>query len=181
MVITSRIALMRQIDDATERLMDAAGRLTDRDVGQQSLLPGWTRGHVLAHLAHTGDAMCNLLIWARTGVETPAYPSQEARDAAIDVGAGLPVAELLSDVSKSAAAFRTEASTLPEDAWQFAVRVLDYPKFPAEQLLVRRLVEIELHHTDLDIGYQPADWPTTFATMDLPEPMRSQREDRRSW
>jgi hypothetical protein len=76
---------------------------------------------------------------------TPAYASQEARDAAIDTGAGLPVAELLTDVSKSAAAFRTETSTLPEDAWQFAVRVLDHPKFPAEQLLVRRLVEIELH------------------------------------
>jgi len=59
--------------------------------------------------------------------------------------------------------------------------VLDYPEFPAEQVLIRRLVEVELHHTDLGIGYRPADWPTAFATMDLPEPMRSQREDRKSW
>jgi maleylpyruvate isomerase len=180
MVNSDRADLMRQVDDATERLMDATGQLTDEDVDRQSLLPGWTRGHVLAHIAHSGDAMRNLLTWARTGIQTPAYASQKARDAAIDAGARRPVAELLADVSESAVAFRAEACTLSDDAWQVAVRVLANPQFPAEQLLVRRLVEVELHHTDLDIGYRPADWPSEFATMDLPDPMRSQREDRRA-
>jgi maleylpyruvate isomerase len=46
------------------------------------------------------------------------------------------------------------------------------------QLLTRRLVEVELHHCDLDAGYGPADWPAGFAAMDLPEPMRSLRRDR---
>jgi maleylpyruvate isomerase len=46
-------------------------------------------------------------------------------------------------------------------------------------LLTRRLVEVELHHTDLGSGYRRADWPAAFAAMDLPEPMRSQRADRR--
>ena len=45
------------------------------------LLPGWTVGHVLTHVARNADAYTNLLTWARTGVETPAYASPEAREA----------------------------------------------------------------------------------------------------
>jgi hypothetical protein len=58
------------------------------------------------------------------------------------------------------------------------VQILDSVPFPAAQLLTRRLVEVELHHCDLAAGYGPADWPAAFAAMDLPEPMRSQRQDR---
>jgi maleylpyruvate isomerase len=180
-MIKDRAGLMRQIDDATERLMGTVSRLTDEDVRGQSLLPGWTRGHVLTHVARGGDALRNLTTWARTGVETPAYKSQQARDAAIDAGAGRSAAELLADVAESATAFRDAAGIVPEAAWQVAVSAPNTPEFPAEQLILRRLVEVELHHTDLGAGYRPGDWPAEFAAMELPEPMRSQREDRRSW
>lgn len=175
-----RARLMDLIDDATRRLTDAVGRLGDEDVRRPSLLPGWTRGHVLTHVARNGDALRNLLTWARTGVVTPAYPSQEARDAAISAGAGRPAAELLADLSASAAAFSAAAAAVPDDVWQVAVRVGDSDGFPAEQVLVRRLVEVELHHTDLGIGYRPADWPAAFAGMELAEPMRTFRADRKS-
>ena len=170
---------MTLIDDSTGRLTDAVARLGDEDVRRPSLLPGWTRGHVLTHIARSGDALRNLLTWARTGVRTPAYPSQEARESAIDDGAVRSAAELLADVSESAAAFRAAAGTVPDDAWQVTVAVLA-AEFPAEQALIRRLVEVELHHTDLDIGYRSADWPAVFATMELSEPMHSYREDRKS-
>jgi hypothetical protein len=58
------------------------------------------------------------------------------------------------------------------------VRVLDSPSFPADELLIRRLVEVELHHCDLGIGYGHTKWPEAFTAMDLAEPMRSQRADR---
>ena len=58
------------------------------------------------------------------------------------------------------------------------MRVLDSAPFPAAELLTRRLVEVELHHCDLGVGYSPADWPTAFAAIELAEPMRSQRQDR---
>ena len=51
-------------------------------------------------------------------------------------------------------------------------------RFPAGQVLLRRLVEVELHHVDLDAGYLSTDWPTTFNELELPEPMRTQRADR---
>jgi maleylpyruvate isomerase len=53
------------------------------------------------------------------------------------------------------------------------VRAPNGQSTPAEQLLVRRLVELELHHTDLDAGYGPEDWPRSFAELELAE--------RRSW
>ena len=73
------LVLMTDVEQATEALLRTADGLDDRAVAGPSLLPGWTRGHVLTHVARNADAMTNLLTWARTGVETPAYASPEAR------------------------------------------------------------------------------------------------------
>lgn len=173
-----RDGLVEQIGAATERLLTSVRQMPDSDMGRSSLLPGWTRGHVLTHVARTGDAMCNLLAWARTGAETAAYQSAHARAADIEAGAGRGSAELLADVTATAAAFAAAAGALPDSAWRVRVWVLGGAEFPAGQVLVRRLVEVELHHTDLDVGYGPGDWPTSFAEMELPEPMLSQRKDR---
>jgi len=176
-----RTELIRQIDASAERLEQAASRLTDDDVRAPSLLPGWTRAHVLTHLARGSEALRNLLVWARTGVETPAYPSLEARSADIEAGSGRPSAELIADLSAAAATFRAEVDKMPEEAWSFMVGAPGLSAFPAQNVLVSRLVELELHHVDLDIGYRPADWPPEFAALKLPEPLRTWREDRLSW
>ena len=168
-----------QVDDATRRLLKTAGALTDEDIGAPSLLPGWTRGHVLNHVARNAEALRNLLSWARTGVVTPAYSSQQARDDAIEAGAARPAAELAADITRTAAQFGAEAATLDRRAWEVRVHLLDGREFPAALVLTRRLVEVELHHTDLGCGYRRADSPAAFAAMDLPEPARSQRADRR--
>jgi maleylpyruvate isomerase len=170
--------LADQIDQATQRLIDTARVITEPDLRAPSLLPGWTRAHVLAHLARGADAMRNLLVGVRSGQERPAYVSAEARQADIEHGAGMRADELMVDLADSAMALRTIARQLPDEGWQVPVRILDSAPFPAAQLLTRRLVEVELHHCDLGAGYGPADWPAAFAGLDLAEPMRSQRQDR---
>jgi maleylpyruvate isomerase len=170
--------MLALIDDAMRRLAGTAAALGDDEVTEASLLPGWSRGHVLTHVARNGDALRNLLIWARTGVKTPAYASQQARDEAIEAGASRKAAELVADVTESAEAFRAAAVTLPPAAWQATVSLLDGVEFPAAQVLTKRLVEVELHHTDLGCGYRRADWPAAFADLDLPEPMRTLRATR---
>jgi len=75
---------VQAIDLVTERLLRTVNRFRDQDIERPSSLPGWTRGHVLVHVAQTADAMRNLLVWARTGVPVAAYASQAARDAAIE-------------------------------------------------------------------------------------------------
>jgi len=79
-----------EIAAATARLLDTTHTLSDADVWAPSGLPGWSRGHVLAHVAGNADSLVTLLTWAATGVEHPQYPSREARDAAIEAGAGDP-------------------------------------------------------------------------------------------
>lgn len=170
--------LSDRIDGATQRLLDDARTLSEADLRAPSLLPGWTRAHVLAHLARGADAMRNLLAGARSGRARPEYASAEAREAGIEQGASLRAADLMADLADSAMALRTVARQLPDDAWQVPVRVLDLAPFPAAEVLIRRLVEVELHHCDLGAGYGARDWPAAFAGLDLPEPMRSQRQDR---
>ena len=170
--------LSDQIDLATQRLLDHARTIPEADLRVPSLLPGWTRAHVLSHVARGADAMRNLLAGARSGQDRPAYASAGAREADIERGAAMRAADLMADLADSAMALRAVVRQLPDEAWQVRVRVLDSAPFPAAGLLTRRLVEVELHHCDLRTRYSPADWPAAFATMDLAEPMRSQRQDR---
>jgi maleylpyruvate isomerase len=175
-------AALRQLNDqldlATQRLLDAARVLPEPDLRAPSLLPGWTRAHVLAHLARGADAMRTLLIGARVGELRPAYASAQAREEVIATSAAQAPRELMTDIADSAMALRTVARQLPDEAWSFQVQILGSKPFPASQLLTRRLVEVELHHCDLGIGYDAAKWPAAFAEAQLPEPMRSQRQDR---
>jgi maleylpyruvate isomerase len=173
--------LSDQIDQATQRLLDTARIITDPDLRVPSMLPGWTRGHVLAHLARNADGMRNVLVGVRTGQDRPAYASAAVREAGIEQDAGRRATEHAADLAGSAMALRTVARQLPDEGWQVPVRMLDGTDFfPAAELLTRRLVEVELHHGDLGAGYGPADWPAAFAGMELAEPMRTWRQDRLS-
>jgi maleylpyruvate isomerase len=111
------------------------------------------RGHVLTHLARGGEAIGRLLAGIRTGVPGQAYAGQQERDEAVERGAGRGAAELVADLTESAARFRDAATGVPADAWDRSARGLVGDPFPARQLLQRRLVELELHHADLDAGY----------------------------
>jgi maleylpyruvate isomerase len=174
--------LSDQIDQATQRLLGTARIITDPDLRVPSMLPGWTRGHVLAHVARNADGMRNVLAGVRTGQDRPAYASAEAREAGIEQDAGRRATEQAADLASSAMALRTVARQLPDAGWQVPVRMLDGTDFfPAAELLTRRLAEVELHHCDLGAGYGPGDWPAFFADMELAEPMRSWRQDRLSY
>jgi maleylpyruvate isomerase len=159
--------LLARIQVATGRLAVTAGALTDAQAREPSLLPGWSRGHVLTHLARNADGLANLLVWARTGVETPQYPSRQAREDGIEAGAHRPAAELAADVERSAAGFAEEAARVPATAWEVPVHGLNGPDHPAWFTLFRRLTEVEIHHADLGAGYGPPDWPEAFVADEL--------------
>lgn len=151
-----------RINEAVRRLLGSAAGLADEQVREPSLLPGWTRGHVLTHVARNADSLSNLLTWAQTGVPTPQYASRDERDAAIEAGADRPAAVLLADLTDSAERFVARARELPPDAWTVQVQGLRGAAHPAWFTLHRRLTEVEIHHVDLAAGYRPADWPAWF-------------------
>jgi maleylpyruvate isomerase len=102
-----------------------AGRidqLSDDDLSAPSGVPDWTRAHVVAHLARNADALVNLLTWARTGVETPMYPSREVRDAGIRTTAEQLPEELRADYAAAGARLAVAIETMPASAWTAGVR-----------------------------------------------------------
>ncbi|MGC9439097.1 maleylpyruvate isomerase family mycothiol-dependent enzyme [Streptomyces sp. WG5] len=145
---------LASVRDATERLLTAVGKLDNTSVTESSRLPGWTRGHVLAHLARNADALVNVL------EGRPMYVSGEARDADIERDAPRPLDAQLADVRESAARFQ-DASAAPAD-WSRTVELRNGITDSASRLPFRRWVEVELHHVDLGIGYELEDLPAEF-------------------
>ncbi|MFJ2032491.1 maleylpyruvate isomerase family mycothiol-dependent enzyme [Streptosporangium sp. NPDC087985] len=166
-------ALQAELAVSTTRLLATAAGLSDDDVAAPSRLPGWTRGHVLAHIARNADSHVNLVTWARTGVETPQYSSTAVRDAMVEAGAARPVKEQLADLEESAERLAEAIGTVPAERWATMVSGMRPPAHPAWYVLVRRLREVEIHHVDLGAGYGCADWPEVFVRRELHDAMVS--------
>ncbi|MEV6958448.1 maleylpyruvate isomerase family mycothiol-dependent enzyme [Streptomyces sp. NPDC051207] len=150
---------LASVRDATERLLTAIGTLDDASVTEPSRLPGWTRGHVLAHLARNADALVNVLRGR------PMYVSAEARDADIDQGAPRALDVQLTDLRDSAARFQ-EVGAEPAD-WSRTVELRNGVTDTAARVPFRRWVEVELHHVDLGIGYELEDLPEEFVQREI--------------
>jgi maleylpyruvate isomerase len=140
-------------------LATALGRLVDEEFDRPSLLPGWSRAHVLAHLARNADALVNLLTWARTGVETPMYPGPEAREEGIRQTAALPATELRGEVLLATRRLVEAVQQMTEDAWAAQVRTAQGHVVPAAQVPWLRAKEVWVHAIDLDSGVTFGDVP----------------------
>ncbi|AQS70145.1 maleylpyruvate isomerase family mycothiol-dependent enzyme [Streptomyces pactum] len=145
---------LASVRDATDRLLTGVGKLDNASVTESSRLPGWTRGHVLAHLARNADALVNVL------EGRPMYVSGEARDADIERDAPRPLDAHLADVRESAARFQ-DVSAAPAD-WSRTVELRNGITDSASRVPFRRWAEVELHHVDLGIGYELEDLPAEF-------------------
>jgi maleylpyruvate isomerase len=155
-----------QLDRATERLFTTVRELDPSTVDSPSLCAGWTRGHVLTHLARNADGTVNLLNSARTGIATPKYSSVEQRDADIEAGAGRPLKDQLADLSAAVDRLNATISLMSPADWDAPV---GESRRPAAHTLWTRLREVEVHHVDLAAGYTPRDWPDDVAAELLAE------------
>jgi maleylpyruvate isomerase len=146
-----------------QRIERAVAELSDADVRAPSALPGWSRAHVLTHLARNADALVNLLTWARTGVETPMYAGPEQRDADIEAGAVRGADELRADLHSSGLRFRAAADALSGEQWSAPVRTRAGRQIPASEVPWMRVREVWLHLVDLDVGIAVDDLPDDVA------------------
>ncbi|MFC7616040.1 maleylpyruvate isomerase family mycothiol-dependent enzyme [Actinokineospora soli] len=142
---------------ATEPLLAAVAGLDQRALAGPSLLPGWTRGHVVTHLARNADALVNLLTWARTGIEHPAYPSRADRDADIHAGHDRMARVQREDLIAAGERFLHEASRLDADAWGATLFHPSGRPITAAEVPELRLFEMCVHGVDLDAGIGFAD------------------------
>jgi maleylpyruvate isomerase len=156
---------------AHTRLHATVAGLDDATARRPSRLPGWSVGHVVTHLARNADSVVRRLAAAAEDRLVEQYEGGAAgRDAAIEAGAGRPAAELVADLTAADRAVEQLVDTLPAEVWERPV-LRSGPAggtVPAARLAYSRWREVEVHHVDLGLGYEPADWPAPLVELMLP-------------
>lgn len=125
------------------------GALSDAQLREPSGLPGWTRRHVVAHVAYNAAALCRLMDWAVTGDETPMYASPSARTAEIDEGATLQPAALRNLLDHTVARLEEKWRHAPDEAWSAMVRSAQGRDITAAETIWMRAREVWVHAVDL--------------------------------
>src|SRR5215831_18879866 len=127
------------LDAATGRLLATVEALTDAELALPSLLPGWTRLHVLTHLARNADGMRNRLLEVRTGRPVAQYASNELRAADIEVGAQRPAELVRQDLTSACERFAIDARSIEPAAWRGTIEGYDAEPVPATTAVERRI------------------------------------------
>ncbi|NJQ07241.1 maleylpyruvate isomerase family mycothiol-dependent enzyme [Streptomyces lonarensis] len=172
---------------ATDALLATVPGLDQAALTAPSRLPGWTRGHVLAHLARNADALVNVM------EGRPMYPDAETRDRDIEAGAGRTPAEHLADLRATADRLHDVFDARPDNAWGATVTLRNGVTDLASGVPFRRWLEVELHHVDLGVDRDVSDLSGAFTDRALTyltrrfhgspavPPVEVRAEDGRSW
>jgi len=161
--------LLEEIDASTRRVAASLGAVDLDMLLAPSLLPGWARATIAAHLTWVADRYVAMTADALAGRATTTYPGGPAqRDASL---------RALEDATAEQALIRFEAASAAlADAWrhlgdrQWATTMHERHIGPMRlsRLTALRLTELEVHHVDLDVGYRVTDWPAAFTRICLP-------------
>jgi maleylpyruvate isomerase len=164
-----------------ERLQRSVQLLDDAAMRRPSRLPGWTVGHVVTHLARNADSVVRRLDAVIEGRVVEQYEGgAEGRTAEIEAGADRPATELYDDLVRANQAVDGLFARVPDEAWErpFATSnaKAEFTQRPASFLPFTRWREVETHHVDLGIGYEPAGWPDALIDRWLPGLLEELRE-----
>jgi maleylpyruvate isomerase len=157
----------RSLEDARRWVREGttlvSGSLAELDdLPAATALPGWTRAHVVAHLAANAEAVGNLVRWAATGERTPMYSSPDQRAADIEKASTFGPAELVAWFGASASALEAAMDELTEDQWRARVVTAQGREVPASETPWMRAREVFVHAVDLDTGVGFDDLPAGF-------------------
>lgn len=157
------------VERSEHDLLAALAGLDDAAAAGPSALPGWSRGHVLTHLARNAETFIEALEGAKRGeIRTMYGGSVQARNEAIEAGAGRSAAALLADVAETSSRLHDLLQGLAPEGWEGQVRHLRGDLLRLHDVLWMRWQEVEIHRVDLALGYRPGDWPTDFIEGNLP-------------
>lgn len=141
--------------DAHRRLAALIEDVTDAQVAEPSALPGWTRGHVLAHLANVTVGLAGQA--ENEGTKVEVYPGgRPARDAAIEADAGRSAVEHRARIDDAVARLAKAWAGVRD--WDTATFYRDGTLTGTAYALWR---EVEIHTRDLDLG-GPVTWSPEF-------------------
>lgn len=156
----SAAQLVANLDAAAEAWRKHIASLTDDDVRAPSELPGWSRGHVLAHVAGVADGMTRQLEYAARGELIDLYDGgADGRNRSIEEGALRNAdqhrQELSAALDRALAAFH---GLQPSD-WNAPISYRNGVVRDGGLALWRELV---IHLTDLGVGVEADSWSPQF-------------------
>lgn len=158
--------LVASLETSTRLLVRTVDAMTDDQWAAPSLLPGWSRAHVVAHLTLTPESQISALRGLQEGRAVPMYTSDAVRDQHIADLAGCSPSYLRDRLLASSTGMGDWITKLssPGADWTGATfeRTPGGRIFRAADIPFIRLREIEIHHADLGLDYTSADWTTDF-------------------
>jgi maleylpyruvate isomerase len=166
--IAQRNAALAGARIAQRDLIADIERLTDDQTAAPSLLPGWSVGHLLTHIARNGDSFSRMMGAAIKGDVVTQYEGGHAqRSADIAAGANRPAADLIDDVAASIERLEDVWELMSPEAWaSHGLNALG-ETWQCEAMPFHRWREVAIHHVDLGIGYSAADWPDDYVDREL--------------
>jgi len=160
---------LARVAEAERRLFATVRALDDAAMRSSSLLPDWSVGHLLTHLARNADSHRRRAEAAIAGAVVDQYPGgMDERAAEIEAGAGRPAARVLEDVALSSARMLEAWVDVPDQAWAGITRDASGRQRPLVELPGRRWLEVEVHLVDLGTGPTHRDWADAFVDARLP-------------
>ena len=160
--------LLPALHKAADNVAADAARFSDEDAKAPSALPGWTRGHVLAHLTGISNAMARQLEYAARGEAVELYDGgMEGRNKAIDMAAGHDAATHLADLTAALDRALKAFDALPgvkdsaanRTGWYAPITFRSGVVLDGGLALWRELV---IHASDLLTGRGPETWSRPF-------------------
>jgi len=152
-------AALALVNEGTAYFDRTLAALPDAALDAASLLPDWSRRHVIVHVCYNALGLLRLTQWAATGVETPMYASWKERDVEIERGLALSNTELRALVSSTALELDEGWRGHTDETWHNPVRMAKGPEFPVSTTVWLRTREVWLHAVDLDSGATFDDFP----------------------
>jgi maleylpyruvate isomerase len=151
------------LDASAQAFIRTVDALAPEELAAPSLLPGWTRAHVVAHVALNGFALAGVLDGLVHDQPVAMYESDAQRDAQIEDLAEAEPSELREQHFAATTAFADAVEALQDEHWSGHIdRLPGGPAWPAVAVVPTRRREVEVHHADLGTSYTRADWPRDF-------------------
>jgi maleylpyruvate isomerase len=161
---TDLAAALEALHQSEQQLLRTVDSLASEQYAAPSVLPGWSRAHVVAHLALNAEGLARALDGLAREHEVPVYESGERRDSDIEELAKAEPAEIRDRLFAAGQLLRDAFGTLDDGMWTRQVlRTAQGPEWPVASIPGTRRREVEIHQADLGTGYGPADWPDDFA------------------
>lgn len=161
-------ALVDLLREANARVVSAA-RHHVAELDAPSMLAGWSRLMVLAHLRYVASAMRRITTAALVGRSESMYPGGRAnlRPKTIVPAVGESAEALVASLDDETTMLDDLWQSLSIQDWQRRIDEPDHGTMPLSKLLVLRLTETEVHGSDL--GFAGLDaWDELFVEVTLP-------------